>query len=333
MTTAKNKFSILVIEDERSDYDVICKKLNCNDFEIIPTSTDFQKMKNAMSNTRTNTIFNYVNEVINNNYQKLRAIICDLNLVGDKDKGGKIIEYIRSIKLENSLYSEFTRFIPIIVYTAHSETLAGTAIIRGGSLYIDKKADETVNCLADIVKKHISNFSFLCDKFILKRQFKIGLSFTGVNDTDKTNTILHRPFIEEIANKLAFKFGVDSVFYDNFHRSKINGLKANKKLTNFYQEQCDYILVFLSADYATTNKPWTGIEWTAVKKYAKDNADKIILIQLEDFDATSIVGINKWFIYEDAHSECAKFKSDMKQNKKDELTKKLLGDVIFKKIT
>ena len=330
MKNERIKSSILVIEDERTDYDKICEKLNSASYQIIPSSSEFQKMKNSMSNKKNNTIFDYIKSEISSNYQNLRAIICDLNLIGDGEKGGKVIEYIRDMQVD--LYPEFTRFIPIIIYTAHSVSLAGKGILRGGSLYIDKEADESVNCFADVVKKHVINFSFLCDKLILKRFYKVGLTFTGVNDTDKTYPILHRPFIEEIANKLVFKYGVDSVFYDNFHKGKINGLKADKKLSSFYKEQCDYVIVFLSADYSTVDKPWTGIEWGAVKEYAKDHAEKIILVKLEDFDASNIKGLGTWSIFEDVTDNCSKFRVNLSQKEKDKLTKKLIEDVLFKKI-
>jgi hypothetical protein len=103
-------------------------------------------------------------------------------------------------------------------------------------------------------------------------------------------------------------------------------------LNDVYKKQCEYILVFLSDDYATDNKPWTGIEWKAVQEYAKDNANKIMLVKLEKFDDKKIKGLGKWAIYEDVTEDLSKFTKTLTQAKKDNLTEKLLK-VIFEKIS
>ena len=72
MSTEKNKPSILVIEDDRTDYDIICEKLNGALYQIIPSSSEFQKMKSSISNKKSNTIFHYIDEEIINNYKNLR---------------------------------------------------------------------------------------------------------------------------------------------------------------------------------------------------------------------------------------------------------------------
>jgi CheY-like chemotaxis protein len=324
---SKNTFkaSVLVIEDVEQDYNDIVSTLSKCNYQIIPISARFQEMRNAMSNCN----YKWFNEQINNNYNNLRAIICDLNLVGNKQLGEDVIQYIRAMELDNQFFSQYTRFIPIVIYTGHATELAGTAIMRGGTLYINKKSKDALRHLADIVKKHVDNFSFLCNNLILKRPFKIGLTFRSENSSYSSIPIPQRPFIEEIANKLAHKYGTDSVFYDAFHPDRLNGLKADKKLDSFYREQCDYILVFLSADYTTSK--WTGIEWKAVKAYASTHKDKIMLFLLEKFNTDTIKELDL-AIYKDATEELNKFNMIPSQAEKDGLIKQLVDDIVIKKM-
>jgi CheY-like chemotaxis protein len=317
---SKNTFvpSVLVIEDESSDYNRIVAGLLKFKYKI----NKFEAMRNAIQSPTQR--YEWLKTQINKNHNNLRAIICDLKLF-DKEKSGEdIIQHIRNMKLENR--PQYTRFIPIIIYTAYTTSLVETAILRGGTLYIDKGSDNSCRRLADIVKRHVDDFSFLCDNLILKRPFKIGLTFRGNNST----TSPQRPFVEEIANNLAHKYGTDSVFYDKFHPDKLNGLRADKKLNSFYKEQCEYILVFLSADYATSE--WTGIEWKAVEEYAKTHPEKIILFLLEKFETSKIKDL-KWAIYQDASQELDKFNGKLlSRTKKENLIKRLVDDIVIKKM-
>ncbi len=295
---------VLVIEDEFEDYKKICEKCS---YAVIPNyknkeenttdeahrkvNEEFLKMRRSIQNIGEDTIFEYVEKLIKENYKNIRCIVCDLELFGQKEKGGDIIHHIRGISIER--YPDFSKYVPIIIVTRHRGEPATTALLKGGDTYIPKSRIDLLN---NSINRNVKKFRYLCDNFILKKEFKVGLTFTGKNKNGG-EAIEHRSFVKEIAYQLASEYGKNSVFFDEFHDGRLNGLKADQKLNTFYCECCEWIVVFLSEDYATTNE-WTGIEWKAVKEYAKNNSEKIIFVRLEKFNPSELLKQNT--IYKDA---------------------------------
>jgi len=208
-----------------------------------------------------------------NNYNTLRAIVCDLQIGVDNNKGAELIQEIRT-KIKIKQFSLFTEFIPIIIYTNFgNDPIIKPALANGATAYIDKHMDKDASCLKSLVDYHSTKFAKLCEEVILKKTFIVGLTFCG-KDT--------RSFVHDVAQILAMQFSTQKVFFDEFHESEIVGLKSDQVLDGIYTEKCEYVVLFMSKNYQKNH--WTGgVEWGAIQtKVLPTRKDSLIPVLCDD---------------------------------------------------
>jgi len=147
---------ILYIENEPSEIEKI-QKLFKDEYEIIPNSIDEIKlMKDEITKGHIN---DFVRKKIQTNYQNLRMIICDLELIpGNKNGGANVIKFIRN-DLEVPEKILVPKLIPIIILTTYSdEPFAQSAIDNGATHNINKRDIKKI-FFKDIVKAMIRYYS------------------------------------------------------------------------------------------------------------------------------------------------------------------------------
>jgi CheY-like chemotaxis protein len=268
-----NKNKILIIENSESSYDKITGVIpGCN---FLPIRDDFDKTKKIIQ-TNLSDACNHIKELITQNYSDLKCIVCDLKL--GNIEGKDIIDYIRN-QLSITDYPTFNKFIPIVIYTGYAtNNHPEEALKAGGNVALAKSVSK--NYLKCVVEKQIKDFSLLCDEFILKKKYEIGITFCG-SDT--------REFVRKVANELVIEFSKKKVFFDEFHQKELDGLCGNEVLEKIYTQQSKYIVLVMSKNYQKNY--WTGnVEWPAIKdKLIPNRKDTIIPIL---YDKAKIIGID-----------------------------------------
>lgn len=133
------KQKILIIENDIADYSDLVKTLNTDTYDLIPKDKpEFQRMLSAINNKK---IFNCINEVLNNQKDTLRLIICDLELSKEVNGASLVKKIRRDIVVEKSpLYA---RLIPIIAYTNYSDfDKYGKRALENGATHLIQKGEE-----------------------------------------------------------------------------------------------------------------------------------------------------------------------------------------------
>ena len=257
---------ILIIDDEigkkGSSIQVISQRLKNNGYKIIPCKS-----------------FDYVGQIkplIIDNYRELRLVICDL-LDKKEINGWSVIENIKheQNKIEENKW--FTTYLPIVVVTQAEEQdyqgMRHTYRKQHVTLFGKPVSDVFYGCV-DVL---IDLFDALCQE---KMEFKVAISYTWNNKQTNDN---HQPFIERIAHGLYRVYKKNRVFYDKEKISITGGSLADELSRKIYGKGSDFVLVFLSNDYATTS--WTETEW----KYIKNRADKnCLLVSIESLDKYAV---------------------------------------------
>lgn len=106
-------------------------------------------------------------------------------------------------------------------------------------------------------------------------KFDIALSFAGEN----------RKYVDEVATSLKNK-GI-SVFYDLFEEEKLWGKNLYDYLSDIYQNQARYTIMFISESYK--QKLWTNHERQAMQSRAFQESQEYVLPAR--FDDTEIAGV------------------------------------------
>lgn len=130
---------VLIIDDEETHYDALKQWLTKNGFGVIPKS--FNDMDEA-SRSAEYELFNWIDELIMDNYLDLKLIICDIYFNEDHNKGIKIVKHIRELKTLNPYY--WTSLIPIIGMTNHTDYKI-KIVEAGANLAFDKTDVFTVD--------------------------------------------------------------------------------------------------------------------------------------------------------------------------------------------
>ncbi|WP_018408353.1 TIR domain-containing protein [Methylocystis rosea] len=112
------------------------------------------------------------------------------------------------------------------------------------------------------------------------RRFDIGLSFPGE----------HRPYVEEVATKLAAILSKNRVLYDDWCAAEFARLDLDTYLPNLYRTQSELVAIFLCPEYK--QKRWCRLEWRAIKQLiATADSQRIMLLRYGFEDDYSELGI------------------------------------------
>jgi TIR domain len=127
----------------------------------------------------------------------------------------------------------------------------------------------------------VSRLSFRADGTIVSKEsrqrFKIALSFPGE----------HRPFVEQVAVKLANEVGRDQVLYDKYYEAEFARPDLDIYLQQLYHDESELIAMFLCADYE--RREWCGLEWRAIRDLIKKRQASAVMPLR--FDNTEIPGL------------------------------------------
>ena len=118
------------------------------------------------------------------------------------------------------------------------------------------------------------------------KRFRIAFSFAGEK----------RPFVKQVAEAVAARFGEEAVLYDHFHEAEFARARLGRFLPTLYHEQSDLVVVIICQDYS--RKEWPGLEWDAIFDLLKRREEHHVM--LCRFDRAKIDGL-----FSDAgYSEC-----------------------------
>jgi hypothetical protein len=110
-----------------------------------------------------------------------------------------------------------------------------------------------------------------------KKRFNVALSFSGD----------HRPFVEQVASRLAKRLGQARVLYDSYYKTEFARPDLDTYMQHLYLNESDLIVLFLSTGYQL--KDWCQLEWRAIRNIIKNRRGEAIMILR--FDMAEIRGL------------------------------------------
>jgi TIR domain len=111
-------------------------------------------------------------------------------------------------------------------------------------------------------------------------RFRVALSYAGEQ----------RPFVSQVAERLAAVLGRDRVFYDEFYAAGMARPDSDLYLQQAYRDSGLFV-AFLSADYV--RKDWTGLEWRVVRDLIKKkSSDQVMLFKFDDTPVPGLLEID-----------------------------------------
>lgn len=201
-------------------------------------------------------------EFIKNNEEDLRLIICDYRLNGCNNAGYIFIEKLREAD------DWFMKNIPVVVFTGLTDRTPERDALELKCFVIQKsdvKDGKDKNCSSLVNRffnEKVGAFDKLYRQHINDKRYKVAFSFTG-SDYEGTYIEPHREFVRDVAHIVMRQYG-DKVFYDEY--CDVSGWTM-EKFKNVYENQCNFIVVFLSENYGTPDKKWTEMEWEGIKTH------------------------------------------------------------------
>jgi tetratricopeptide (TPR) repeat protein len=112
------------------------------------------------------------------------------------------------------------------------------------------------------------------------KRFRIALSFAGEK----------RPFVKEVADILAKRFGQASILYDKYHEAEFANADLAFDLPSLYKQDTDLIVSVFCKDY--DKKEWCGLEWRAIFSIIKEgDAKQIMLTRFDHADGKGLHGL------------------------------------------
>ncbi len=109
------------------------------------------------------------------------------------------------------------------------------------------------------------------------KRFRVAFSFAGEK----------RPFVADVANILAERFGEAAILYDKYHEAEFARRDLGIYLPELYHNESDLVVVIVCPDY--DKKEWTGLEWTAIHDLLARREDKEIM--LCRFEYAEVAGV------------------------------------------
>jgi tetratricopeptide (TPR) repeat protein len=112
------------------------------------------------------------------------------------------------------------------------------------------------------------------------KRFRIAFSFAGEK----------RPFVKEVADILAKRFGQASILYDKYHEAEFANADLAFDLPSLYKQDTDLIVSVFCKDY--DKKEWCGLEWRAIFSIIKEgDAKQIMLTRFDHADGKGLHGL------------------------------------------
>ncbi|MCQ2338554.1 MAG: hypothetical protein MJ001_06495 [Paludibacteraceae bacterium] len=205
-------------------------------------------------------------EFIKKNKEDLRLIICDYLLNGCNNAGYIFIEKLREAD------DWFMKNIPVVVFTGLTDRTPERDALELKCFVIQKsdvKGGKDKNCSSLVNRffnEKVGAFDKLYRQHINDKRYKVAFSFTG-SDYKGTYIEPHREFVRDVARIVMRQYG-DKVFYDEY--CIVSGWNP-EDFKNVYENQCNFIVVFLSDNYGTPDNKWTEMEWEGIKTHFNED--------------------------------------------------------------
>ena len=289
-----NKKKVLIIEDEKKDYkkiknNIILQELSSvYDCDGLPTGSLSDLEKEALTKFRSSEdgalgrSMDFIAQTINNNYQEIRLIICDLKINNNNNAGRLIIEMIRLGHNFNFNKPWYGKEIPIVIISnlSNKELLEAFEKSDGKCFFLSKDSalsNDGSATLNSIMNSMARQFDEIYNNYDSIKKYKVALSFTGTNVDGIGKELKIRPFIQEVARALSGKYSTERVFYDMTHQEESNA-KDKKVFANTYNN-AEYVVVFISEGYKNKKSRWSSAEWEVIKKL--DLRKKVIFVAID----------------------------------------------------
>ncbi len=275
----RKKFKVLIIEDNSGDY---LKEKNLLPSSCVTAydetpdekedgfsaeekkfiamlidSTDSNN-KDARFNQSFKKSRECIFEFIKNNEEDLRLIICDYRFNACDNAGYVFIEKLREAD------DWFMKNIPVVVFTALTTVNPekGSFKLNFNMLRKVLLEGDFAESVTEGLRQRVENFDKLYQQHIKDKPYKVAFSFTGSHYA-KSYEEPHREFVRDLAHIVMRQYG-DKVFYDEYRN--VLGWTP-EKFKNVYETKCNYIVVFLSDNYAKRGNKWTKNEWAGIKTH------------------------------------------------------------------
>lgn len=148
---------ILIIEDKKTDFKLLKDAIEGLKYSVLPI--DFDEMKKTMdSNLKGERYVDYAIRQIDDHYEDIRLIICDIKLGSNLNGGIEVVRKIRNYQDLNQY--GWTALVPIIAVTRHDDLRLG--IVEAGADFVidkpEKKSDPQMRLLKTIIGNQIIRF-------------------------------------------------------------------------------------------------------------------------------------------------------------------------------
>lgn len=314
----------MIIEDEKSDFEKI--KVDVVPEEMLSVFDDADNTTGGLSERETDSVMkfksteaaalkasmSFIADTLNNHYQDIRVVICDLQINGDDNAGARIINMIRLSKNLTFNKSWYGENIPIVIISKleDKDRYKALEMAADNSYFLPKSEALTSDgsaLLRTIISKMAKRFEKLYQDYESRKKYKVALSFTASNTDADGKELIIRRFIQEIVRELDEEYTREKVFYDMNHQEESNG-KDKEEFARTYND-AEYIVVFISEGYKDKTSRWSTAEWEVIKNL-ENREKKVIYVAidstLKEEDFKNCLGV-KEVIYKDLLSLCSDY--------------------------
>lgn len=282
--TNNMKDIVLIIEDDSNDYRETVRRLGRDKFDFIPNPDDDDEISNMVSTLKTGGIEDYLRTIIQENYTRIKVILCDLEIVPDRGcvvtQGSEIIRFLKNdiVIEENELYP---KFVPIIVYTKFTNNPnieralnygANVNIVKNDNIYFKTLVEGYANSFKDTF------FNSYISIHDIDKKIKIGFDANRVMMIDQNEHI--KELIKQ--NESNFNTLINAVFCN---------MNSDKK-KQFYEKFKDDIEdCFSNEEKQKINQStWDEIKNAFIDFNADGGGKQLIDTIFEIFDAAGFLG-------------------------------------------
>lgn len=317
-------WKVLIIEDEKPDFEKI--KADVVPQEMSSVFDDAGNTAGGLSEREMDSVtkfksteagalkasMSFVTDTLNNHYQNIRVVICDLQINGEDQGGARIIDMIRHSKNLTFSKSWYGENIPIVIISKleDRDRYRALEMAADNSYFLPKSEALTGDgsaLLRTIISKMAKRFENLYRDYESRKKYKVALSFTASNVDADGKELKIRRFIQEIARELDEEYTREKVFYDMNHQEVSNG-KDREIFAQTYND-AEYIVVFISEGYKDKTSRWSTAEWEVIKNL-EHREQKVIYVAidstLKEEDFKNCLGI-KEVICKDLLSLCSNY--------------------------
>ncbi len=314
---------VLIIEDEESDFRNIKDKVIPQDmFSVFDQeglavgdlSEEEKETVTKFKSTEPGALrrsMDFITETINNHYQEIGLIICDLRINGNDNAGSQIIENIRHSQGFRFKKKWYGIEVPILIVSklVDKDKLRAFEKSSGNCFFLSKTtafSNDGAAILNTVLRGLVGQFDEKFKNYDSEKKYKVALSFTNSNIDEDGRELKIRGFIEAIANGLGNYYRSKRVFFDMNHQEMSNGKNFDQFVETY--NDAEYVVIFISEGYKNKKSRWSTAEWEVIKKL--DLSKQVIFVAidstLKESEFKTELGIDE-VIYNDMLGFCSDY--------------------------